>query len=118
PYKSVGFGGAPLELVYLDENGSTSKQVTEYRNLAQQAGIDMIIGYTSSGNCLAVSPVAEEMKKLTVLFDCGTPRIFEDNSYKYVFRPVAHATMDNVAAARYVLERKADVVTYAGINQN
>ncbi|MBP6018100.1 MAG: ABC transporter substrate-binding protein [Burkholderiaceae bacterium] len=118
PYTTSGFGGAPLELVYLDENGSTSKQVTEYRNLAQQSDIDMIIGYTSSGNCLAVAPVAEEMNKLTVLFDCGTPRIFEDNSYKYVFRPVAHATMDNVAAARYVLERKPDTVTYAGINQN
>lgn len=118
PYDKVGFGGTPLELVYLDEAGSTSKQVTEYRNLAQQADIDMVIGYTSSGNCLAVAPVAEEMKKLTVLFDCGTPRIFEDGSYKYVFRPVAHATMDNVAAARYVLERKPDVASYAGINQN
>jgi branched-chain amino acid transport system substrate-binding protein len=118
PYKTLGFGGAPLQLIYLDENGSTSKQVTEYRNLAQQADIDMIIGYTSSGNCLAIAPVAEEMKKLTVLFDCGTPRIFEDASYKYVFRPVAHATMDNVAAARYVLERKPTIKTYAGINQN
>ncbi len=118
PYSTVGFGGAPLELVYLDEAGSTSKQVTEFRNLVQQANVDMVIGYTSSGNCLAVAPVAEEMKKLTVLFDCGTPRIFEDASYKYVFRPVAHATMDNVAAARYVLERKPDISTYAGINQN
>jgi len=118
PYNTVGFGGAPLELVYLDESGSTSKQVTEFRNLVQQANVDMVIGYTSSGNCLAIAPVAEEMQTLTVLFDCGTPRIFEDASYKYVFRPVAHATMDNVAAARYVLERKPDLVTYAGINQN
>lgn len=118
PYATVGLGGTPVELVYLDENGGTSKQVTEYRNLAQQSDIDMIIGYTSSGNCLAIAPVAEEMKKLTMLFDCGTPRIFEDASYHYVFRPVAHATMDNVAAARYALERKPDIKTYAGINQN
>ncbi len=45
-----------------------------------------MIGYISSGDCLAVAPVAEELKKLTIFFDCGTPRIFEDASYKYVFR--------------------------------
>ena len=28
--------------------------------------------------------------------DCGTPRIFEDSKYNYVFRTAAHATMDNV----------------------
>lgn len=117
PYATKGFGGAPIELVYTDEAGSTSKQVSEYRNLVNQ-GVDFIVGYTSSGNCLAVSPVAEELKKVTLLFDCGTPRVFEDASFKYVFRPVATATMDNVGAARYVAERKPDLKTYAGINQN
>ena len=58
------------------------------------------------------------MKKLTIFFDCGTPRIFEDASYKYLFRTGAHATMDNVAAARYVLARNKNVNTIAGINQN
>ena len=54
--------------------------------------VDIVIGYISSGDCLAIAPVAEELKKLTILFDCGTPRIFEDASYKYVFRtgPTAH----------------------------
>lgn len=117
PYATKGLGGAPIELVYIDEAGSTSKQVSEYRNLVNQ-GVDFVVGYTSSGNCLAVSPVAEELKKVTLLFDCGTPRIFEDASYKYVFRPVASATMDNVGAARYVAQRKPDIKTYAGINQN
>ncbi len=80
--------------------------------------VDFVIGYISSGDCLAIAPVAEEMKKLTVLFDCGTPRVFEDASYKYVFRTRPHATMDAVAAALYLLEQRPDVKTYAGINQN
>ncbi|MDR3398281.1 MAG: ABC transporter substrate-binding protein [Pandoraea sp.] len=117
PYATKGFGGAPIELVYIDEAGSTSKQVSEYRNLLNQ-GVDYVVGYTSSGNCLAIAPVAEELKKVTLFFDCGTPRVFEDASFKYVFRPVATATMDNVGAARYVAERKPDLQTYAGINQN
>ena len=31
------------------------------------------------------------------LYDCGTPRIFEERSYNYVFRTASHGTMDNVA---------------------
>ena len=76
------------------------------------------IGYVSSGNCLAIAPVAEELKKLTDFFDCGTPRIFEDNGYKYVFRTSPTATMDSVGAALYVKAAKPGIKSIAGINQN
>jgi branched-chain amino acid transport system substrate-binding protein len=118
PYVSKGINGLAIETVIVDEAGGTTKQVTEYRNLVQRQNVDAIIGYISSGDCLAVAPLADELKKLTIFFDCGTPRIFEDASYKYLFRTGAHATMDNVAAARYLLARKPDVKTVAGINQN
>ena len=115
-YSTKGFGGRPIELVIIDENGGAQKQVAEFRNLSQR--VDVVVGYISSGDCLAIAPVAEELKKLTVLFDCGTPRIFEDASYKYVFRTGPSGTMDNVAAAMYVLERNPNIRSIAGINQN
>ena len=118
PYNTKGLGGMPMELVVIDEAGGASKQVTEYRNLVERSGVDFVIGYISSGDCLAVAPVAEELKKLTVLFDCGTPRVFEEASYKYVFRTRPHATMDAVAAALYLLETRPAVKNYGGINQN
>ncbi len=117
PYTTKGIGGGTVELTYVDEAGGTSKQVTEYRNLVQR-DVGLVIGYISSGDCLAIAPVAEEMKKLTVLFDCGTPRIFEDASYKYVFRTGPMATMDNIALAMYVLQDKPNLKKIAGINQN
>ena len=80
PYATKGFGGEALEAVIIDEAGTTTTQVTEFRNLVQRSNVDVVIGYVSSGNCLAVAPVAEELKKLTNFFDCGTPRIFEDNT--------------------------------------
>jgi len=118
PYNTKGFGGAPLELVVIDEAGGTTKQVSEFRNLVSRQNVDFVIGYISSGDCLAIAPVAEELKKITILFDCGTPRVFEEASYKYVFRTRPHATMDAVAAAKYLLELKPAVKTYGGINQN
>ncbi len=118
PYNKKGFGGAPIEMVILDEAGSTTTQVTEFRNLVQRQNVDLVVGYVSSGNCLAIAPVAEELKKLTNFFDCGTPRIFEDASYKYVFRTSPTATMDSVGAALYVKDAKPNAKSIAGLNQN
>jgi branched-chain amino acid transport system substrate-binding protein len=92
--------------------------VTEYRNLVERQNVDMVIGVISSGDCLAVAPVAEETKKFTVLFDCATNRIFEEGSYKYVFRTTTMATQENVAGARYISENFPALKTYSGINPN
>ena len=118
PYQIKGFGGTPLELVIIDEAGGATKQVSEFRTLVQRQNVDYVIGYIGSGDCLAIAPVAEELKKITVFFDCGTPRIFEEASYKYVFRTRAHATMDAVAASLYLLENQPAVKRISGINQN
>src|SRR5262249_60707296 len=113
PYGKVGFGGSKIEMVTIDEAGATTAVVTEYRNLVQRSNVDLVIGYISSGNCLAVAPVAEELKKFTNFFDCGTPRIFEDASYQYVFRTSPTATMDSVGAALYVKDAKPSLKSIA-----
>jgi branched-chain amino acid transport system substrate-binding protein len=118
PYDKKGINGVPIEPVIVDEAGGTTKQVTEYRNLVQRQNVDAVIGYISSGDCLAIAPLADELKKITIFFDCGTPRIFEDANYKYLFRTGATATMDNVAAARYLLAHEPNAKSIAGINQN
>jgi len=116
--KEGGIGGVRIRPIYIDEAGGAEKQVSEFRRLVLDEKVDLVIGYISSADCLAVAPVAEELRVLTVLFDCGTNRIFEDNKYRYVFRTKAHQALDSVAAAKYVLSIKPDVKTIAGINQD
>ena len=118
PYNKVGFGGMKIEPVYVDENGGATKQVQEMRNLYDREKVDAVVGYVGSGDCLAVAPVAEEMKKFLILYDCGTPRIFEDNKYSYVFRTAAHAAMDNVSLARYLKAKNIKVESFNMINQD
>ncbi|TMH36911.1 MAG: ABC transporter substrate-binding protein [Betaproteobacteria bacterium] len=118
PYNKKGIAGMPVKMILVDENGGPSKQVTEYRNLVERDKADAVIGYVSSGDCLAIAPVADELKKLTILFDCGAPRVFEEKDYKYVFRTRPHGAMDNVAAARYVADILPNVKKVNGINQN
>ena len=118
PYNKAGFAGMKIEPVYVDENGGATKQVQELRNLYDREKVDAVVGYVGSGDCLAVAPVAEEMKKFLILYDCGTPRIFEDGKYNYVFRTAAHAAMDNIALARYLKARNIKAANINYINQD
>ncbi|CAH0338852.1 ABC transporter substrate-binding protein [Rhizobium sp. CECT 9324] len=118
PYATVGIGGLQIEPVIIDEAGGATVQVQEYRNLVQRENVDVVIGYVGSGDCLAVAPVAEELKKFTILYDCGTPRIFEDAKYQFVFRSAATATQDNVGLVRYLKKLDVEINTYSGIHQD
>ncbi len=42
PYATKGIGGAPIEIVLIDEAGGTTKQVTEFRNLVQRENVDLV----------------------------------------------------------------------------
>jgi len=118
PYDKAGFGGMKIEPVVIDENGGATKQVQELRNLYERDNVDAVLGYIGSGDCLAVAPIAEELKKMLVLMDCGTPRIFEEAKYNYVFRTAAHATMDNVGLIRYMKALNIKMETLSAINQD
>jgi branched-chain amino acid transport system substrate-binding protein len=107
-----------IEPVVIDENGGATKQVQELRNLYERDKVDVVLGYIGSGDCLAVAPIAEELKKMLVLMDCGTPRIFEEAKYNYVFRTAAHATMDNVGLIRYMKAKNVKMETLSAINQD
>lgn len=113
-----GIGGVKVVPIFTDEAGPADKVVTEFRRLALDEKVSAVMGYISSANCLAVPPVADELKLLTVLSDCGTDRVFEEGKHPYVFRTHAHTVIDGVGAARYVLAINPKVKTIAGINQD
>ncbi len=121
PYNgSKGIGGRQIEWKFFDEAGGPQQQVAQYRQLVEREHSDVIIGYISSGDCKALAPVAEELKTLTIYFDCGTPVIFEDVDLNphYVFRTGPHIAMDEVAVGRYTLAVAPNLKTIAAINQN
>jgi branched-chain amino acid transport system substrate-binding protein len=111
-----GIAGVKLNTIYLDEAGSAADKVAEFRRLVQDEKITLAIGYTSSANCLAVAPVADELKTLIIFHVCANYRLFDKGVYKYVFRTAAHAASENVAAALYVLAAKPNLKTIAGMN--
>ncbi|SMX27212.1 Leucine-specific-binding protein precursor [Pelagimonas phthalicica] len=118
PYNTAGLAGNTIAPVYVDEN--SKQKNADFQKLVEKDGVEMVVGYISSSSCKSIAPEAEKLKRLTILFDCGTPQIFEDivTEPHYTFRTAATATMDNVAAARYLMDTGADAGRVAGINQN
>lgn len=119
PYNTgKGLGGKEVELIFIDENGGNAKQVSEFRALVERQGADVVMGFGSAATCVAIAPVAEELKVLTVMSTCATPRIFEDGKYDYVFRTTGSTTMDSVALALYAQARMPSAKTVGHINPN
>ncbi len=113
-----GIDGVPLRAIFVDEGAGGEHVVTEYRRLVQEEGVAAMFASISSGNCNKVAPLAEDLKVLNIMWDCGTQRIFEENKYRYVFRTQANATPEMVSTALYLLKTKPDFRTIAVINQD
>jgi branched-chain amino acid transport system substrate-binding protein len=111
-----GIAGVRINAIYIDEAGSAADKVAEFRRLVQDEKIDVAVGYTSSANCLAVAPVADELKTLIIFQVCANYRLFDKGVYKYVFRTASHAASENISAALYALKAKPNLKTIAGLN--
>jgi branched-chain amino acid transport system substrate-binding protein len=118
PYNTKGAAGMPIKAEFVDESGGNVKQVKEFRDLAQSRGAKVVVGYISSGSCIAIAPVADELKVLTVFPTCGASSLYEGASRKYSFRTVTNVAGENIAAALYVRDVFPNVKTYTGINPN
>jgi branched-chain amino acid transport system substrate-binding protein len=113
-----GIGGAKIKHIVIDEAGGPEVQVREFKRLVEDEKVDVVVGYISSADCLAVAPVADELNTLTIFYDCGTHRLFEENRYKFAFRTAGHLTQDAVGAAHIALILKPDLKRVCAFNQD
>lgn len=113
-----GIGGAKVVATYIDEGIGGDKLLSEYRRLVQEQGVRTMLSAISSGNCNIVAPVAEDLKVLNVMWDCGTEKVLEEKPYKYVVRTQANATTEMVATVLYLLKTRPNFSTVAVVNQD
>ena len=113
-----GIAGVKARPIFVDEGPGIDHFVGEFRRLVQSEKVDLLFSAISSASCIACAPLADELKKPTILWDCGTQRIFEDGKYDYATRSQANATPEILAALLYLLKVKPDFKTLAVINQD
>ena len=113
-----GIAGVPINASFIDEGAGGEALLAEYRRLAETDGVDVMMGSISSGNCGKIAPLAEDLRIVNIMWDCGTQRIFEENEYDFVFRTQANATPEMLASVLYLLKTRPDFETIAVVNQD
>ena len=113
-----GIAGVPIRALFIDEAPGPDHVVSEFRRLVEQEEVDVTFFSISSGNCLAIGPVAEDLQQLNIMWDCGTQVIFEDNDYRYSFRTQGYATSEMLAALFYLLKHQPEFESIAVVNQD
>ncbi|MBC9176562.1 ABC transporter substrate-binding protein [Pseudoroseomonas ludipueritiae] len=113
-----GIGGVKARPIFVDEGPGVDHFVGEFRRLVQSENVNIIFSAISSADCLACAPLADELKRPTLLWDCGTQRIFEDGKYDYAYRTGANATPEVLSALLYLLKTKPEFRSVAVVNQD
>ena len=113
-----GINGVKIVPTFIDEGVGADKLLSEYRRVVQEGDTRVMLAAISSGNCNIIAPVAEDLKVLNIMWDCGTEKVLEDRRYKYVVRTQANATTEMVASVLYLLKTKPDIKSIAVMNQD
>ena len=116
--KKGGIGGVPVKLSFVDEGAGGEALVSNYRRMVQDEKVDATFASISSGSCNQLVPVAEDLKVMNFMWDCGAASILETKKYRYNFRTQANGTPEMLAVLVYLLKTKPDFKTIAVINQD
>lgn len=113
-----GIDGVKLIPTFIDEGVGADKLLSEYRRVVQEGRTRVMLAAISSGNCNTLAPVAEDLKVLNIMWDCGTERVLEERRYKYAVRTQANATTEMVATVLYLLKQRPNLKSIAVVNQD
>src|SRR5690348_9032861 len=115
--KQGGIAGRKIELV-IEEESSPKDTIERFGKLVQQEKVDCVQGLISTGVSLALGPVVEEARALTIYWD-GTTQDGVDEKIpnpRYLFRSTdneCEAIMSSLLALKHW---KGQFTTVAGIN--
>ncbi|MGE5702103.1 MAG: substrate-binding domain-containing protein [Clostridia bacterium] len=105
--------GRPIEVVFEDTETKADVAVKKATKLIEDDKVDFIVGSSSSGDTLAVVPLAEENKKIMVVEPAAADSITGANWNKYVFRTARNSSQDAIAGALAIAKKGTKIATLA-----
>ena len=105
-----GVAGRKLKLIVKDTGASPEKAISFAKQLIEEDQVFAIIGPATSGETMAVKPIAEEAK--TLLLSCAAAEAIVNPVFKYVFKT---AQKDSHAIVKVFQQMKKMGVTKIGV---
>jgi ABC-type branched-subunit amino acid transport system substrate-binding protein len=85
--KQAGVAGYQLEAIYADAQSKPDVAINEAVRLVEHEGVDMLLGFYSSAECVPAAARVEQLKKFMWITTCISSAVLENRNLQYVFRP-------------------------------
>lgn len=105
--------GKTIEVVFEDTETKPEVAVQKATKLLEDDEVDFLVGSSSSGDTLAVLPLAEEYEKIMVVEPAVADSITGEEFNPYIFRTGRNSSQDAVAGAAAIAEPGVTIATFA-----
>ncbi|TFE01510.1 substrate-binding domain-containing protein [Jeotgalibacillus salarius] len=105
--------GKKIEVVFEDTETKPEVAVQKATKLLEEDDVDFLVGSSSSGDTLAVLPLAEEYEKIMLVEPAVADSITGSEFNKYIFRTARNSSQDAVAGAAAIAGEGVKIATFA-----
>ncbi|KSU62165.1 ABC transporter permease [[Bacillus] enclensis] len=105
--------GKKIEVVFEDTETKPEVAVQKATKLLEEDEVDFLVGSSSSGDTLAVLPLAEEYEKIMVVEPAVADSITGSEFNPYIFRTARNSSQDAVAGAAAIAKDGVKIATLA-----
>jgi branched-chain amino acid transport system substrate-binding protein len=105
--------GRKIEVVWEDTETKPEVAVQKATKLLEDDAVDFLVGSSSSGDTLAVLPLAEEYEKIMIVEPAVADSITGSEFNKYIFRTARNSSQDAYAAAAAIAGEGVKIATFA-----
>lgn len=105
--------GRKIEFIVEDTETKPEVAVQKATKLLEEDEVDFLVGSSSSGDTLAVLPLAEEYEKIMVVEPAVADSITGSEFNPYIFRTARNSSQDAVAGAAAIAGEGVKIATFA-----
>lgn len=105
--------GKKIEIIFEDTETKPEVAVQKATKLLEDDAVDFLVGSSSSGDTLAVLPLAEEYEKIMVVEPAVADSITGEEFNPYIFRTARNSSQDAVAGAAAIARPGVKIATFA-----
>ncbi|MEK4522048.1 substrate-binding domain-containing protein [Psychrobacillus sp. FSL W7-1493] len=110
---TMEIAGKKIEVVYEDTETKPEVAVQKATKLLEEDEVDFLVGSSSSGDTLAVLPLAEEYEKIMIVEPAVADSITGSEFNPYIFRTARNSSQDAVAGAAAIAKEGVKIATFA-----
>lgn len=105
--------GRKIEFIVEDTETKPEVAVQKATKLLEEDEVDFLVGSSSSGDTLAVLPLAEEYEKIMVVEPAVADSITGSEFNPYIFRTARNSSQDAIAGAAAIAKKGVKIATLA-----